>query len=725
MIKRFHKKLVSNQEAEATNSTIGITKIAPAINVGLLSPKVQRIKEYSKAPSNCLNRIESLQTNPIRLMQHQEESLPLGQQINNIILNSSDAESVLRQIAQVLGEAFAVDSCAIVITDENRQQSTGQIGYWGDEDTFEVVPPQQKSGVEALASLLQNDFEPLAIDDVQAPTRIDNLTQWQELSLPLRAILKIPTYFQGKQNGVIALGRSQPHHWSDSERKSARIAAESVAIAILQVVQTQMIASLERYLDTSTQYQNAINELTMASRTSSDLNHVLQLAISGTSQALQVERGLIITIKYSDPIFRHRPTQSIPKARVTVISEWLSSSKLSATGENSFNSPIPANSDNSSIVNQSFWLSDCLLCQQALTTDRPPLIINSAAELGEIDLQTQIAPIFDFSNLPNILMFPLESQNTIFGFLVLQQAHPRLWHPEDLSLLELVSAQVSTSIIQNQTLRQVQSLVEERTAQLQRSLDVQSKLFEKTRQQIEQLRQLNQLKDEFINTISHELRTPLTSMNLAIRMLRQPGIPVERQEKYLDILEEQCTQEISLINDLLTLQKLESHQAPLNLQTIQINTKLNDLAQIFAEKWAEKELGITVDLPENSLSLQTDSDSFDRILHELLTNAGKYADPDTDTLLKATQQDSQIVLSITNIGPAISSEDASYIFEKFRRGQGVTDKAIKGTGLGLALVKSLVQHLNGTIEVVSTPLENSSSAQVCFTLTLPQLSVST
>lgn len=721
-MKRFHKKLVSSQEAETTNSTIGITQIAPAINVGSLSSKVQTIKEHSKAPSNCLNRIESLQTNPIILMQHQEESLLLGQQINNIILNSSDAESVLRQIAQVLGKAFAVDSCVIVITDENRQQSTEQIGFWSDEDTFEVVSPQQKTGVEALASLLQNDLEPLAIDDLQAPARIDNLAQWQELSLPLRAILKIPTYFQGKQNGVIALGRSQPHHWSDFEQQSARIAAESVAIAILQVVQAQTIASLERYVDTSTQYQNAINELTMASRTSSDLNHILQLAISGTAQALQVERGLIITIKYSDPIFRHRPTQSIPKARVTVISEWLSSSNLDSSAD-ILNSPL-ANSSNSSVVNQSFWLSDCKLCQQALTCDRPPLIINSAAELGEIDPQTDIAPIFEFSNLPNVLMFPLESQNTVFGFLVLQQSHPRLWQPEDLSLLELVSAQVSTSIIQNQTLRQVQSLVEERTAQLQRSLDVQSKLFEKTRQQIDQLRQLNQLKDEFINTISHELRTPLTSMNLAIRMLRQPGIPVERQEKYLDILEEQCTQEISLINDLLTLQKLETHQAPLNLQTIQINTKLNDLAQMFAEKWAEKELGIIVDLPDNSLNLQTDSDSFDRILHELLTNAGKYADPDTDTILKATQQDSQIVLSITNIGPAISSEDASYIFDKFRRGQGVTDRAIKGTGLGLALVKSLVQHLNGTIEVVSTPIENSSSAQVCFTLTLPQLSAS-
>ncbi len=102
----------------------------------------------------------------------------------------------------------------------------------------------------------------------------------------------------------------------------------------------------------------------------------------------------------------------------------------------------------------------------------------------------------------------------------------------------MVSTQLSNAIIQSQTLRQVQGLVEERTAQLQRSLEVQAKLYEKTRQQLEQLRQLNELKDEFVSTMNHELRTPLTSMSLAIRMLRQStALPPERQAKYLDILE--------------------------------------------------------------------------------------------------------------------------------------------------------------------------------------------
>ena len=280
-----------------------------------------------------------------------------------------------------------------------------------------------------------------------------------------------------------------------------------------------------------------------------------------------------------------------------------------------------------------------------------------------------------------------------------------------------------TLVVQSQTLQKVQALVEERTAQLQNSLEVQAKLYEKTRRQIDQLRQLKQLKDEFLSAVNHELRTPLTSMSLAIHMLRQPGLPTERQVKYLDILEQQCSQEINLINDLLTLQELESHQAPLQPETINLKSKIEVLAQSFEKKWQDKGLTIAVDLPKASLLLQTEINSLNHILQELLTNAGKYSAPDTTVVLTIYQinyQINQIVLTLTNIGPSISTEDTTHIFDKFRRSQGATQQAIQGTGLGLALVKCLVQHLNGTIDVSCSPGSHSAMSEICFTLTLPQ-----
>ncbi|WP_158506157.1 GAF domain-containing sensor histidine kinase [Synechocystis sp. PCC 7509] len=648
-------------------------------------------------------------------MHSQEDSQSLGQKINQIVVHSSDTETMLQQISQTLAESFGVDGCLTTVIDEDGQPH--QIGYWYKEEFVTVLQQWQS---RELIALLPNQSELIAIERLQT-TETEYLTPSQNKPLPFQSVLSIPICFQGKQNGLITLWRLHPYQWSDYEQERVQKAAESLPIVLEQISQANSIASLKQFVHTSTQYQNAVNQLTMASRNTLDLDQILQLAISGTSQSLQVERGLIITLKYSDLLFKNRPKHIIPKAKITVISEC----------KNNFGSPTPINiinfsdqlCDDSSTLNKTFWLSECFLCQQALINAPEPFISNFNNDIEINKHQSKINPVLNIINLPSVLMFPLENQGTVFGFLLMQNSYSRTWKPEELALLELVSVQVSTAIIQNQTLRQVQNLVEERTAQLQRSLEVQSKLYEKTRQQIDQLRQMNKIKDEFIDTISHELRTPLTSMNLAIRMLRTPGISVERKSKYLDILEQQCTQEINLVTDLLRLQKLESNQTPLNLQIIKISSKLNDLVQIHTETWSQRGLNITVTLPERPLSLQTDADSFDRILHELLTNAGKYADSDTNVSVRAIQQGDRIIISVTNIGAAIAPENATDIFDKFRRGHGVTDKAIKGTGLGLALVKSLVQHLNGTIEVASTPIEQSSSAWVCFTLTLPQLPV--
>jgi signal transduction histidine kinase len=287
------------------------------------------------------------------------------------------------------------------------------------------------------------------------------------------------------------------------------------------------------------------------------------------------------------------------------------------------------------------------------------------------------------------------------------------------------STQVSTAIVQKQALQEARSLVEDRTARLQQNLDVQATLYEKTRQQIHQLQELNQLKDEFTSSMSHELRTPLTSMSLAIRMLRQPELAPERREKYLEILEQQCNREIDLIDDLLSLQRLESDRASIQPQPIDLVPLIQKLARSFAEKWGDKPLTLDVDCESPSLVLSTGPESLHRILLELLANAGKYSHPNTTVRLKVAKQThistERVVFTLTNIGSGIAPDDLNHIFEKFRRGQGVTQQAVPGTGLGLALVKCLVQQLNGTIEVSTYPAIEERATAIAFKLALPQL----
>ncbi len=316
------------------------------------------------------------------------------------------------------------------------------------------------------------------------------------------------------------------------------------------------------------------------------------------------------------------------------------------------------------------------------------------------------------------------------GYLMI--IRPEKW-PDDTNLDEIavvVSIGLQQYALQQevrtaqQTLRQAQVVADERTAQLQSSQGLLTKLQAAGRRRVEQLDEANRLKDEFISAISHELRTPLTSMSLAIKMLRQPGIDSDRQTRYLDILQQQCAQEINLINDLLTIQQLETNQADFDSsacakgdrQLIMLESLLQPLIARFQETWASKNLQLKVLLPSN-LQWYTDSESLTRILQELLTNAGKYAHPETIVELTAEQVAGNVVLKVIDRGKLITAADLPYIFQKFRRGKGMTQQAVAGTGLGLALVKSLVQHLQGEVSVTSTGSE--PVAETCFQVSLP------
>ncbi len=645
---------------------------------------------------------ERLKPYPVKLMQHQEETAhKLAQKINHIIASSPSTALMLPEIAKWIGMSTNVDCCCLVtVTSEDSTEAT--TASWCSDEYLGMPQPDELFSVEQL--VLQCANEPFTIEDI-ATIRNSLAIGCQQLPLPIKAVLAIPTRFGGKNNGVINLIQFQSYDWGNSEKQILNTIASSCAIAFSQVTQAQLISTQQQYLQKSNQHQSLIKQLTILSRSNLELNQMLQLAIASTAESLQADRGLLILLRYTDPLFRTRTKKQIPQARADVIGEWCRD-----------------NPSQTASLNQSFALADCALCQRAFLEGGNPVIINDYTD----DLQdtATVAPLFAITELPAVLLMPLENQGRILGFIVLQQAVAREWQLAELNLVEMVCAQVSNAIIQSKTLRQVQTLVDERTAKLQTSLELQAKLHERTRQYVDQLRELSRLKDEFMSNISDRLRYPLTNMMLSIKNLRLPGITAERQDRYLEILEKECSKEINLINDLLTLQKLETQQEPPRYENIHVNTKIQELSTSLTAKLVEKGLSINLNIPERPLKLQTELESFDRILHELLNNAYTYSERDTIIHLHASHQVNQLVdqvmIKVTNTGRGISQEEATYIFDRFRRGRG--GRWTPGTGLGLALVKSLVQHLNGAIAVESTPIPDSQLSEICFTLTLPQFS---
>jgi len=238
--------------------------------------------------------------------------------------------------------------------------------------------------------------------------------------------------------------------------------------------------------------------------------------------------------------------------------------------------------------------------------------------------------------------------------------------------------------------------------------------------QIEELKKLNQLKDDFLSTVSHELRTPVASMRMAIQMLevslsqRTCIEEVTSVSRYLQILKDECKREISLINDLLNLQGLETRSVSSQLQVIQLQHWIPHILKPFQLSAQNHQQSLQAEIAAELPPLLCDPVILERILSELLQNACKYTPSGERIMVVAQAKSGMIQLSVSNSGVEIPAEELPRIFDRFYRISGNDPWKQGGTGLGLALVKRLVEHVSGSIQVQSE--ENNT----CFTVTFSQ-----
>lgn len=253
----------------------------------------------------------------------------------------------------------------------------------------------------------------------------------------------------------------------------------------------------------------------------------------------------------------------------------------------------------------------------------------------------------------------------------------------------------------------------------------QARLYEASQLQIKALEKLNWLKDDFLSTVSHELRAPVANMRMAIRMLKirieadqKVSGPNEKINQYLQILHRECEREISLIDDLLDLQRLEAGRQSMVLETVQLKTWLPDLVEGFKERASARQQQLIVDFPAMEIPpFVSDISSLGRIIGELVHNACKYTPSGEKILIRTRYKPGKVQFQISNFGVEIPEPELPLIFDKFYRIESADPWKEGGTGLGLALVKRLTEHLGGSIQVESAALKTT------FTVELPNQAV--
>jgi signal transduction histidine kinase/CheY-like chemotaxis protein len=228
----------------------------------------------------------------------------------------------------------------------------------------------------------------------------------------------------------------------------------------------------------------------------------------------------------------------------------------------------------------------------------------------------------------------------------------------------------------------------------------------------DELVQASKLKSQFLANMSHELRTPLNAIIGFSRILirKTEGQLAERQAKNLKMVHESGQHLLSLVNDILDIERIEAGMITVKDAEVDVRDMANDVVAKLKPAANEKGLGLEVVLPESSITMTTDPVRLRQVLDNLVNNAIKYSDEGRVAVHMEVRPEAfpdKVVLEIRDQGIGIPGEALPFIFDAFRQVDGSTTRAQGGVGLGLHLVKRISQLLDGDVTVSSTVGEGS------------------
>jgi signal transduction histidine kinase len=219
--------------------------------------------------------------------------------------------------------------------------------------------------------------------------------------------------------------------------------------------------------------------------------------------------------------------------------------------------------------------------------------------------------------------------------------------------------------------------------------------------QNEKLYDLNVEKDGLIGVVAHDLRSPLNRIKGLMVLFRMDGELTESQKDYIKMVEKACESGIALIKDLLLINDAENEKNNLVIKKILLDEFLADIIHVHRVYAQKKQINILFIKHINPIELETETNFLERILDNLLSNAIKFSFPNSTVYINLAEENNQISISIRDEGQGMSEIDKTKIFKKFQKLSAQPTAGEDSTGLGLSIVKALVEQLKGTIEVQS------------------------
>ncbi len=232
-----------------------------------------------------------------------------------------------------------------------------------------------------------------------------------------------------------------------------------------------------------------------------------------------------------------------------------------------------------------------------------------------------------------------------------------------------------------------------------RDRDVHHDFAEAINDMAKKLGSLETMRQDFISNVSHEIQSPLTSISGFAALLKKDDLSNEERHRYADIIEAESKRLSSLSSNLLKLSSLDNNKIPLNKREFRLDKQLKAVALMLEPQWSVKNITMEADLMK--CYLLGDEDLLSQAWVNLLHNAIKFTPEGGQISITSSSEGKTAVVKIADTGVGIKPEDQIHIFERFYKADKARDRSLGGNGLGLSLVKKIVELHDGRVTVES------------------------
>lgn len=465
----------------------------------------------------------------------------------------------------------------------------------------------------------------------------------------------------------------------------------------------------EHKLRQQAEQERLLNEVTALIRESLELPVILDTAVHQVRRFLRADRLIIYQFNIAAPYCLLNPQ----RAQASVPSQTAIPSLDGITYESRISDAIP------SVLH---LMEEC----QSVEVQRLQHLHRQSAVWAIDDCEITPSLVNDLLKLPQEalvraeLVTPIIVQEDLWGLLIVQQCfEPRQWEESEKQLLQRIASHLSIAIYQAKLYAELQHQKE----------TLEQQIVERTQELRDALiaaQAASRAKSEFLATMSHELRSPLTTIiGMSATLLRyhtqQQGVAQvltrQKQNEYLQTIQNRGEQLLALINDILDLSQVEAGNMILQIRDFSLAQVAHQSINLLKEKADAKQVQLCLELQvpsrasrsakasdsnSSTLRFQADPQRVQQILLNLLSNAIKFTPSGGQVTLRAQVQSNMAILQVEDTGIGIPEDQRSLLFQKFQQLDASYHRSYEGTGLGLALTKQLVDLHNGTIEVEST-----------------------